>query len=172
MNAIQGARSAGAREVVVVDPVAFKRDTSHLFGASVAVEDAARAREIVMPITNGAGADKVIITTSENTAEITAAAFDLCAKGGTIVITAMSGFTEPTIVLPSPMLTMLSKTIRGTAYGDCSPTRDIPALLALYRQGKLLLGELITRRYTLDQVNKGYRDLVDGQLIRGLIEFG
>ncbi|GAA4711283.1 NDMA-dependent alcohol dehydrogenase [Pseudonocardia yuanmonensis] len=170
MNAVQGARAAGAREVVVVEPVEFKRDAAHLFGASVSVADAAAARELVMNLTVGAGADKVIITTSTNTPEISAAAVDLVAKGGTVVITAMAAFTEPALVLPTPMITMLSKTIRGTAYGDCSPTRDIPALLALHQEKKLLLDELITRRYRLEQVNEGYRDLEAGELLRGLVE--
>ncbi|PXY18955.1 Zn-dependent alcohol dehydrogenase [Prauserella muralis] len=170
MNAVQGARAAGAREVIVVEPVEFKRDASHAFGASTAVSDAAAAREIVLRLTGGAGADKVIVATSVVTPEISAAAVDLCSKGGTVVITAMASFDEPALVLPTAMLTMLSKTIRGTMYGDCSPSRDIPALLALYQEKKLLLEELITRRYRLEQVNDGYQDLEDGALLRGLVE--
>lgn len=172
MNAVQGARSAGAAEVIVVEPVEFKRDLSTLFGASAAVENSAAAKNLVGHLTRGVGADKVIVTTSQNTAEITADAFDLCAKGGIIVLTAMAPFKEPAIVLPSPMLTMLSKTIRGTAYGDCRPTSDIPALLHLYTKGQLRLDELITRRYRLDEINDGYGDLAEGELLRGVIELG
>jgi Zn-dependent alcohol dehydrogenase len=51
----------------------------------------------------------------------------------------------------------------------CNPLYDIPALLRLYRDGQLKLDELITRRYSLDEINQGYQDLDDGKLIRGLI---
>ncbi|MGI6876151.1 alcohol dehydrogenase, partial [Amycolatopsis sp. 3B14] len=46
---------------------------------------------------------------------------------------------------------------------------DVPRLLGLYRSGDLKLDELITRRYTLDQVNDGYQDMLDGKNIRGVI---
>lgn len=45
-------------------------------------------------------------------------------------------------------------------------------LLRLYQSGKLKLDELITRRYTLDQINQAYADMHDGRNIRGIIEFG
>jgi alcohol dehydrogenase (nicotinoprotein) len=51
----------------------------------------------------------------------------------------------------------------------CNPLNDIPRLLRLYRAGQLKLEELITRRYSLDEVNQGYQDLDDGKLIRGVI---
>ena len=55
-------------------------------------------------------------------------------------------------------------------------TRDtrvwtIPNLLSMYRDGELNLDELITKTYTLDQVNEGYQDLLDGKNIRGVIVF-
>ena len=59
--------------------------------------------------------------------------------------------------------------IQGHVFGMCNPLYDIPRLLGLYRDGQLKLDELITRRYRLDEINQGYRDLDDGQLIRGVI---
>ena len=53
--------------------------------------------------------------------------------------------------------------------GDSTGLYDIPRLLRLYRAGQLKLEELITRRYALDEINQGYADLDDGQLIRGVI---
>ena len=41
----------------------------------------------------------------------------------------------------------------------------------MYREGELKLDELITRRYTLDEVNQGYADMRDGKNLRGVIEF-
>ena len=58
-----------------------------------------------------------------------------------------------------------------TIYGDSQPQKDIPELLALYKDGKLKLDELVTRTYTLDQVNEAYNDTLQGRTIRGVIEF-
>ena len=59
--------------------------------------------------------------------------------------------------------------IQGHVFGMCNPLNDIPRLLRLYQAGQLKLDELITRRYSLDEVNAGYQDLDDGKLIRGVI---
>ena len=50
-----------------------------------------------------------------------------------------------------------------------APLVDVPLLIGLYQAGKLKLDELITRRYSLDQVNEGYQDMLDGKNIRGVI---
>jgi S-(hydroxymethyl)glutathione dehydrogenase/alcohol dehydrogenase len=59
--------------------------------------------------------------------------------------------------------------VKGSLLGDCNPTTDIPSLLGLYRNGDLKLDELITRRYTLKQVNGGYENLLASHNIRGVI---
>ncbi len=59
----------------------------------------------------------------------------------------------------------------GTLYGDSQPRFDILNLLKMYGAGKLKLDELVTRTYTLDQVNEAYADMVGGKNIRGVIEF-
>jgi len=56
-------------------------------------------------------------------------------------------------------------------FGSVSPRLQIPRLLALYQAGKLKLDELITRRYTLDEINLGYDDQRQGRILRGVIEF-
>lgn len=62
------------------------------------------------------------------------------------------------------------KTIKGTLFGDANPTVDIPKLLRLYDNGQLKLDELITRAYSLDDVNAGYDDLQRGLNIRGIVD--
>jgi Zn-dependent alcohol dehydrogenase len=49
--------------------------------------------------------------------------------------------------------------IHGHLFGSCNPLYDIPQLLDLYRAGRLKLDELITPRYTVDEVNQAYEDL-------------
>jgi Zn-dependent alcohol dehydrogenase len=48
---------------------------------------------------------------------------------------------------------------------------DIPRYLEMYNLGELLLDELITREYTLEDINKGYEDMLAGRNIRGVIRF-
>jgi Zn-dependent alcohol dehydrogenase len=46
---------------------------------------------------------------------------------------------------------------------------DKPYLIGLYREGKLMLDELASRLYKLDEINQGYRDMLNGTIMRGLI---
>lgn len=169
VNAVQGARLAGARYVVAVDPVAFKREQAFVFGATHAVGTAEEAAQLARELTRGVGADKTIVTVGTATAEVVEQAFDATAKAGTIVLTSMAGWTDRTISLPGTVATLWRRTIRGSLFGDCNPTSDIPRLLGLYRSGHLKLDELVTRTYRLEDVNRGYEDLLAGEILRGVI---
>ena len=59
--------------------------------------------------------------------------------------------------------------MKGSLFGDCNPTTDIPKILGLYQSGDLKLDELITRTYTLEQVQEGYDDLLAGKNVRGIV---
>jgi S-(hydroxymethyl)glutathione dehydrogenase/alcohol dehydrogenase len=170
INAVQGARLAGARHVVAVDPVRLKRETALALGATHATADAEQAHAIVQELTLGVGADKAIVAVGRTGSEVVDRAFAIIGKAGTLVLTSMGGgFRDRTIQLPAQVATLWKKTIKGSLFGDCNPTTDIPRLLALYRSGELALDELITRRYRLDEVNEGYDDLLDGANVRGII---
>jgi S-(hydroxymethyl)glutathione dehydrogenase/alcohol dehydrogenase len=45
----------------------------------------------------------------------------------------------------------------------------MPRLLGLWRAGQLKLEELITNRYSLDNINQGYEDMLAGRNIRGVL---
>jgi len=66
---------------------------------------------------------------------------------------------------------MMNKELKGSLFGSGNPRFDIPALLSMYREGQLKLDELVTKRYTLDQINEGFDDMLSGKNIRGIIEF-
>jgi S-(hydroxymethyl)glutathione dehydrogenase/alcohol dehydrogenase len=68
-------------------------------------------------------------------------------------------------------LTLYEKQIRGSLFGSSNAQHDIPRLLDLYRVGQLKLDELITREYSLEEVNTGYDDMKAGRNIRGLIRY-
>ena len=66
----------------------------------------------------------------------------------------------------------MNKTLCGTVFGSCNPKSDSPLLATMYRSGQLLLDEMVTERYALDEINEAYADLAAGRLIRGVIDFG
>ena len=103
------------------------------------------------------------------TEEVIAAAFAAIRKRGTVVITGLAGPGKKTIQLPSFELTLFEKRIQGALFGGGNPFDEIPRLLELYRAGRLKLDELVTTRYRLEDVNQGYRDMLDGRNVRGLL---
>lgn len=98
-------------------------------------------------------------------------AFRATAKAGNVVVTALTPHTVTEIGVPPLELFVTQKAIMGAVYGFASPRLQIPELLALYRTGELKLKELITRTYSLDEVNRGYADLEAGKNLRGVIVF-
>ena len=68
-------------------------------------------------------------------------------------------------------VTLFQKRIQGAMFGMSNPNWDILRQLELYRAGELKLDELITKTYTLDEINQGYQDMHDGKNIRGVIKY-
>lgn len=169
INAVQGAAYAGAKYVVVVDPVQFKRDFALKLGATHAFADAEEATRTVKELTWGEGADQAILTVGVMDDEVVRQGFDIVGKASTVVVVGQANPEKLTIQLPSAFFTRNEKVIRGAQLGSCNPHYDIVKLLRLWNAGRLKLDELVTRTYTLDQVNEGYRDLRDGKIIRGVL---
>src|SRR3954462_10460109 len=168
-NAVQGAAMAGAANVVAVDPQANKREMADDLGATHSVASAAEALELTQELTRGVGADKSIVTVDVVDEQVVGEAFAVIRKGGTEVITGLADPTKLTAQLPGAVMTLYEKTVKGTLFGSSNPMHDIPKLLGLYRAGKLKLDELVTKRYSLDEVNQGYQDLADGKNVRGVM---
>src|SRR5215469_9069399 len=125
INAVQGAAFAGARNVIAVDPLEFKREHAMEFGATHAAADAATAQELVTELTRGVGADQALITVGVVTEEVVAAAFAAVRKRGTVVITGLAGPGKRTIQLPSFELTLFEKRIQGALFGSGNPFETI-----------------------------------------------
>jgi S-(hydroxymethyl)glutathione dehydrogenase/alcohol dehydrogenase len=171
INAVQGAVHAGASYVVAVDPVKFKRDAALQFGATHAYPDMDSAAEFARSVTNGQGADSAIVVVGVTTPDHVGAAVAAIRKAGTAVVVGMGNLTDIGLPVSIVELTLMQKRIQGALYGCCSPTVDIPHQLQLYREGRLKLNELITTRYTLDEVAKGYDDMHAGKNLRGVVVF-
>ena len=171
MNAVQGAKMAGARHVIAVDPVEFKREKAMEFGATHTVPSIEEALPFVTQLTWGQMADRVIMTPGVMYGDLMAGALSLTGKGGTCVVTAVAPMTQTESSVNLFELAMWNKEIKGTIFGSLNPRRDIPNLLSMYREGQLKLDELVTRTYALDDINAGYQDMRDGKNIRGVITF-
>ena len=99
------------------------------------------------------------------------AAFSAIRKAGTVVCTAAAAETTSDLSIGLLELTMYQKRIQGSLYGMMSPSKDVPRLLELWGSGQLQLEELVSRRYTLDEINQGYADMHSGTNIRGVLTF-
>jgi S-(hydroxymethyl)glutathione dehydrogenase/alcohol dehydrogenase len=169
VNALQGASIAGARYVIAVDPVEFKRTSAMAFGATHAVATTEEAQALARELTWGVGADQAIVTMGVVTEDVVSAAFAAVRKRGIVVLTGLAGPGKKTVNISGFELALFEKRLQGALFGSSNPFDDIPRILDLYRAGKLKLSELITTRYTLDEVNQGYEDMMAGRNIRGVI---
>lgn len=169
INAVQGAKMAGAKHVIAVDPVEFKREKAMEFGATHTFSSMEEALPAVAEMSWGQMADKVIMTPGVLYGDMMALGTQLAGKGGTIVVTAIAPMTQTESSVNLFELAMWNKEIKGTIFGSLNPRADIPKLLGLYRDGQLKLDELITERYALDDINAGYQAMRDGTNIRGVI---
>ena len=171
INAVQGAHMAGAKNIVAVDPVEFKQKSALDFGATHALGSMEEAIPLVTELTRGQMADAVILMPSVMFGDLMANALTLTGKGGTCVVTGVAPQSQTECSINLFELAMWQKEVRGVVFGAANPRFDIPNLLDLYRSGQLMLDELITRTYRLDQINQGYQDMLDGVNIRGVIAF-
>ncbi|MBV9660258.1 MAG: NDMA-dependent alcohol dehydrogenase [Acidimicrobiales bacterium] len=171
MNAIQGARLAGADKIVGIDPVENKRAAAARFGATHTCPSMEEALALVMEITKGAMADKAILTTGVAYGELVAPMMNLVKKAGRGVVTAVAPMAQTDVKLDLFMLAMMRKELVGCIFGNANPRYDIPRILDLYMDGKLLLDELITNTYPLEDINQGYEDMRNGTNIRGLVTY-
>jgi len=171
MNAVQGAKIAGAKHIVAVDPNEFKREVAPSFGATHTAIDAGAAIELVKDITWGVMADRVILTPGVVPPDLILTAMMLLRKGGTCVLTGMAKVSDMMVPLILPDMVSSCKTLKGVLYGEMNPREAMPRLLSMYEAGVLKLDELITQRYKLDDINEAMRDLRAGKNIRGVIAF-
>ena len=171
MNAVQGAAMAGARHVIALDPVEFKREQAMKFGATHSASTPDETMALLGELTWGRNADVVINTVGEGKGSDVETYMNMVGKGGKLVFTSVANMNDNDVTLNLFAFAMQQKSLVGTIFGSANPRSDIPKLLGLYRSGKLKLDELVTRTYSLDEINQGYQDMRDGKNIRGVIVY-
>jgi Zn-dependent alcohol dehydrogenase len=168
---VQGAKVAGAKHIVAVDPVEFKREIAPSFGATHTAGDAGAALDVVKEITWGVMADRVVLTPGVVPVDLVMQAMMLLRKGGTCVLTGVAKVSDMMVPLVLTEMVSSCKTLKGVLYGEMNPREAMPRLLSMYEAGAIKLDELITEKYTLDDINQGMKDLRAGKNIRGVIAF-
>jgi NDMA-dependent alcohol dehydrogenase len=167
--AIQGARLAGARRIIAIDPVAFKRERAVGFGATHVAESTEEAFPLIQDLTSGRMCQRVICTMSVGRGRWMGTIMALAAKRGRVVVTNVHPWTETDVTMSMLDLLTMEKELVGSIFGSSNPEQDVPRLLGLYRDGLLDLDAMVTTLYPLERVNEGYQDMRDGRTIRGVL---
>jgi S-(hydroxymethyl)glutathione dehydrogenase/alcohol dehydrogenase len=171
-GAVQGAVHAGARAVIAIDTNQSKVDRAMKIGATHgAISSLDAAFTFLNELTAGKNCDVVILTPGRLTGDLIEQARSITAKGGVIVATAIAPFAQTQVELNLAMFTLYNQELRGTIFGSVAPRVQIPRLLKLHHEGKFIVDELVSREYSIDEVNQGYLDLEAGKNVRGVVRF-
>ncbi len=165
--AIQGARIAGAAEIVAVDTVEAKLDQAKKFGATHGCTPEA-FEGIKNEVTAGEGFDYALECVGHP--QTIRATYDATRRGGTAVIVGV-GRLEQKIEFSAFELFYAEKNLKGSMFGSANVRVDVPRLLRLWKYGKLDLEGMITRRMPVDDVNEAFRAMQAGEVIRSVLDF-
>ncbi|MBT2391067.1 alcohol dehydrogenase catalytic domain-containing protein [Streptomyces sp. ISL-1] len=162
LNVIQGARIAGAAAIVAVDSNPAKEAVARQFGASDFLASVQGVRDILPT-----GADHVFECVGH--VGLIRQAIELLDRHGQAILLGMPAATAEASFVPAAMF--LDKSILGCRYGSSRPQHDIALYAELYRQGRLLLDELVTETYPIEDFAKAADDAHHGRVARGVLTF-
>ena len=165
ISIIQGARLAGAAEIVAVDLVDNKLDDARRFGATHGVTPDQLA-DTQAEVTAGQGFDYAFEAIG-NPATIRAA-WDATRRGGTTVVVGVGRLDQQVTFSPFELF-YSEKNLKGCVYGSSDVRTDFHRLLRLWRAGRLDLEEMITRRIDMAEVNDAFGAMERGEVIRQVI---
>lgn len=171
LNVIQGARIAGAGEIIAIDMNETKLQLAKEFGATATVNASqADAVSQVMEMTGQRGADVAFeVIGLQQTIDQT---ITMVRRGGQAILVGVPKM-DAMVTLPAFFGVVLAeKTIKGCWYGSSNVQKDVPKLIELYKKGDLKLDELISRTISLDQVNEAFDAMKTGEVARTVIEYG
>jgi S-(hydroxymethyl)mycothiol dehydrogenase len=166
--AIAGAALAGATTIIAVDRDPRKLATAMTLGATHTVDSAADdAVAAIRALTGGFGADVVIDAVGRP--ETYRQAFYARDLAGTVVLV---GVPTPEMVLELPLLDVFGRggSLKSSWYGDCLPSRDIPMLIELYKQGRLDLDTFVSERITINDIEAAFTRMGQGSVLRSVVE--
>lgn len=165
LNVIQAARVAGAATIIAIDTNPAKESKATLFGATHFIDPSAGdAVEAVREITGG-GAQHVFDCVGGEA--ITAQAMEMVDWGGQLILLGVAG-PETKLSIPATTFYM-DRSVLGCRYGTSRPAADVPKYVDLYQNGRMLLDELVTQTYQLEDFATMMDDARAGKLDRGVL---
>jgi len=167
VSVIQGARIAGAAEIVAVDLLPEKVELAQRFGSTHGATPQQLAA-VQQEITGGAGFDYAFEVIGRP--ETIRSAYDATRRGGTTVVVG-AGRMDAMVAFSAFELFYMEKKLLGCWYGSADVRTDFGRLLRFWRHGKLDLEGMITRRIDLSEVNEAFEACKKGEVIRSVIEF-
>ena len=167
LSTINGAAIAGALRIIAVDRVASKLELARTFGATDVVNSSETdVVETVIELTGGGVDHSFEAIGLKETAE---QAFSMLARGGTATVIGM--IPPGTKIEVEGRELLREKRLQGSLMGSNHFPVDMPRLVDFYRQGRLKLDELISRRIKLEDINDAVSELRRGELARSVITF-
>jgi S-(hydroxymethyl)glutathione dehydrogenase / alcohol dehydrogenase len=166
LNAVSGARIAGASRIVVIDIAAQRLAEARRFGATDVVDSSkAKPIEAVRELLPG-GADHVFDFVGVN--EVSEQGLAMLGVGGGLYLV---GLARPDAEVAVKIMDAIGgqKRVVGVNYGSTTFKRDIPMYAALYLQGRMNLDDLVSKQIALREVNDGYAALKGGSLNRVVV---
>jgi S-(hydroxymethyl)glutathione dehydrogenase/alcohol dehydrogenase len=167
LSVIMGAQLAGAQQIIAIDRVPQKLKMAAQFGATDVI-DASKDDAIatVREMTAGRGAD--VTFEAVGLPQLQADCVEAARPGGKAVLVGLSAMDSSTI-LSGARLVRQEKTVIGSYYGSAHTARDFPFMLDLYAAGKLNLDRLISRTYSLVEINEAFDAMLKGEVARGVV---
>ena len=171
LNVIQAARISGATMIVAVDINPQRLEMAKFFGATHTItadksdSGLLQAARQVKALTHGRGADYAFECTA--IPQLGAAPLAMVRNAGTAV--QVSGIEQEITI--DMNLFEWDKIYINPLYGKCRPQIDFPRIVDLYDKGSLLLEEMITQTYPLDDLQKAFDDMLAGKNAKGVIVF-
>jgi alcohol dehydrogenase len=155
MSAVLGAVAVGAAPIVAVDVADERLELALSLGATDAVRWTGNAEETaeLVQSASGGGVDYAIEATGRTEAGL--AAFLSTRPRGAAVLIGIPR-ADAVLSLPAGQISRTERRVLGSLYGSARPEHDFPALLDLYRRGRLPLDRLISARLPLDAIEEGF----------------
>jgi S-(hydroxymethyl)glutathione dehydrogenase/alcohol dehydrogenase len=170
LNVVQAAGLANATRIIAVDIHDDKLAMAERFGATETVKNETDAGvvETVLELTGGEGADYVFEVVG--IPDLVRLGWDCLRIDGTLVAIGVHPSDSETS-LPAGEFATSEKTLMACLYGTSRPTRDIPLLVEMFRQGRVQLDDLVTHRFSLDDINDAVAKMESGHHARGIVVF-
>jgi alcohol dehydrogenase/S-(hydroxymethyl)glutathione dehydrogenase/alcohol dehydrogenase len=169
LNAVQGARIAGARTIIAIDMHDERLDLAVKLGATHTLRPSEKAVKEVRALTGGRGADHVLEVVGRQ--ETVRDAVRMARRGGQVVLVGAAGDDVRVDVPAFTGLVMTEKVIRGSLYGSSDVRREVPRLVGLYESGLLHLDELVTETFEFGQVDDAVEYCASQQGARAMVVF-